>query len=123
MDTPGFSCLKFDFLLPDKLINLFDDIKIFAHGCKYSNCLHNNSEKGICHVVDNLDKINYSRYQSYLSFLNESLEYKKEISKKSIKEKTFKKTTGGKVLTKLSKKKREDARKTSNQKIKNQGQE
>ena len=30
IDTPGFSCLKFDFLLPDKLIELFEDINLYT---------------------------------------------------------------------------------------------
>lgn len=119
MDTPGFSCLKFDFLLPDKLLDLFDDIKQYAHGCKYSNCLHNAAEKGICTVVDNIDKISQSRYLSYLCFLDESLEYKQKISKRSIKEEDFKKTVGSKIITKISKRKREQSRNISNQQYKN----
>lgn len=117
MDTPGFSCLKFDFLLPDKLINLFDDIKKYSKDCKYSNCLHNEDNKDICSVIYNLDKIDKSRYESYLCFLNESLEYKNKISKQSIKEEELKKETGSKTRTKISKKKREESRKTTNQKL------
>jgi len=82
IDTPGFSCLKFDFLLPDELFNLFDDLKIYKNNCKYANCLHNADNKGICGVVDNLEKIEKTRYESYLYFLDESLEYKKLISKR-----------------------------------------
>jgi len=119
MDTPGFSCLKFDFILPDKLLDLFDDIKSYAQHCKYSNCLHNVQENGVCNVFDNLDKIAKSRYESYLCFLNETLEYKKKISKQSIKKEDFKKNVGSKIITKISKRKREESRNTSNQKFKN----
>ena len=58
VDTPGFSCLKFDFLLPDKLIELFDDIKQYAGICKYVDCLHNNNNDITCGVIQNLEKIN-----------------------------------------------------------------
>lgn len=119
MDTPGFSCLKFDFLLPEKLDDLFDDIKKYSFECKYSNCLHDTKEQGICSVCDNLDKIAQSRYESYLYFLNEALEYKKKISKQSIKKEDNIKKTGTKTITKISKRKRENARNTHNQKIKN----
>lgn len=116
-DTPGFSCLKFDFILPNKLIDLFDDLKKYALNCKYSNCLHDSNLKGICSVVDNLDKIAHSRYQSYLTFLKETLDYKKEISKKSIKQELNHKTTGNQTRVKISKQKRDLSRKTSKQKI------
>lgn len=119
MDTPGFSCLRFDFLLPNKLLELFDDIKEYSYGCKYSNCLHNAKVEGICSVYDNLDKIDKNRYESYLCFLDESLEYKEEISKKSIKQEDFKKESGSKILTKISKKNRQTARNTDKQQWKN----
>lgn len=116
MDTPGFSCLKFDFLLPDELFNLFDDLKVFS-GCKYSNCIHNVSAKGICAVVDNLDKIQISRYESYLEFLNESLSYKDKISKESIKFEKNYKNSGNKTFAKISKNKRDLSRKTLKQNL------
>ena len=118
MDTPGFSCLKFDFLLPTELLNLFDDIKIYAKNCKYSNCYHDVKQENICNVYDNLDKIAPSRYESYLLFLKESLEYKEHISKRSIKEEKFNKNVGNKTLTKVSKRKRQNSRNTFNQNIK-----
>ena len=109
MDTPGFSCLKFDFLLPEELFNLFDDLKIYSD-CKYSNCNHDTKERGICSVVDNLDKIETTRYKSYLEFLKESTAYRDKISKNSIKiEKNFK-NSGNKTLAKISKKKRDVSR-------------
>ncbi len=117
-DTPGFSCLKFDFLLPDKLLELFDDIKVFAHGCKYCDCMHNNMNDFSCNVINNLDKIDKKRYESYLLFLNESLEYKNLISKRSIKNEALNKNTGNKMQTKISKRKRELSRNITKQQIK-----
>lgn len=118
MDTPGFSCLKFDFLLPDKLIELFDDINQFAHNCKYSDCKHDNQNDLTCEVIKNLDKIDESRYKSYLMFLEESLEYKELISKRSIKDEAKNKNVGNRISVKISKRKRDSSRNTSKQKIK-----
>ena len=115
-DTPGFSCLKFDFILPNKLVELFDDLKKFKN-CKFSDCIHNSKDLGICGIVDNLDKIEKTRYESYLLFLEETLEYKKTISKRSIKKELLNKNVGSRVVTKISKRKRQSARNTLNQKI------
>ena len=118
IDTPGFSCLKFDFLLPDELLNLFDDIKIYAKNCKYCDCLHDVNAAGVCGVFDNLDKIKKSRYESYLCFLKESLEYKEMISKRSIKNEGFNKKIGNRIGVKISKRKRDASRNTTKQKVK-----
>ncbi len=123
IDTPGFSNLKFDFLLPDKVIDLFDDLKIYSNECKYSDCLHNVNQKGICCVYDNLDKIEISRYESYLAFLAEAIEYRELISKRSIKEETFNKKTGHRISLKISKRKRMVSRNTQKQKIKEEDNE
>ncbi len=117
IDTPGFSCLKFDFLLPEDLIDYFDDMKIYKDYCKYSDCLHDINENGICAVVDNLDKIDDSRYKSYLTFLQEAIKYKEEISKKSIKKELHSKNTGSKIYTKISKRKRDLSRNVQKQRL------
>lgn len=118
IDTPGFSNLKFDFILPIELINLFEDIKKFEGKCKYANCLHDVSQNGICSIFDNLDKISPTRYESYLCFLDECKSYKKEISSRSIKVEDYKKQSGNKTVTKISKRKRELSRNNYKQKIK-----
>ena len=118
IDTPGFSNLQFDFILPDKLIDYFPDIAKYKGGCKYSDCLHDTGKEGICSIVDNLNNIDITRYQSYLTYLEECKIYKKEISNKSIKEEQFKKQTGTRITTKISKQKRLSARNTAKQRIK-----
>lgn len=118
MDTPGFSCLKFDFLLPEELINLFDDIKKYANNCKYCDCLHDVGEDNICSVYDNLDKIEKTRYESYINFLQEAKEYKELISKRSIKKEDTNKKTGDRISVKISKRKRDVSRNTAKQKFK-----
>ena len=118
IDTPGFSNLKFDFMQPNKLAELFDDFIPYIKNCKYSNCLHNVNEKNICSLYDNLDKIDESRYKSYLSFLDECLEYKEKISKRSIKHEDYKKESGSNTFVKISKRKRIQSRNTLKQNIK-----
>ena len=123
MDTPGFSNLKFDFLLPEKIIDLFEDIKLYSGKCKYANCLHNVCQEGICSIFDNLDKIDKSRYESYLLFLNEALQYRELISKRSIKEESLNKKIGNRTGLKISKRKRAVSRNTEKQKIKGENNE
>lgn len=118
IDTPGFSCLKFDFLLPEKIIELFDDLTKFKKDCKYSDCLHDVNINGVCSIYDNLDKIVASRYKSYLTFLEEAKEYKELISKRSIKNEGFNKKIGNRLGIKISKRKRTASRNTEKQKIK-----
>ena len=51
-------------------------------------------------------------------FLNESLEYKELISKRSIKDESKNKNVGNRISVKISKRKRDASRNTSKQKIK-----
>ena len=120
-DTPGFSNLKFDFILPKDLDVLFDDIYYFAANCKYSDCLHIKGEEhssGCC-VLENLDKINPQRYKSYLEFLKEARDYKHKVTYSGTKEEKSKKITHGAQRAKISKAKRESSRNTQRQKMKN----
>ena len=67
VDTPGFSNLKFDFLMPNELDLLFEEIAKYKKECKFPDCLHL-TESG-CAVKENLDKIDETRYQSYKEFV------------------------------------------------------
>ena len=116
LDTPGFSCLKFDFIMPQDLIKYFDDLRKYGP-CKYSNCLHEKNQKGACSILDNLDKIESTRYESYLLFLEEAKQYKEKISKKSIKTETCHKNSGSRIYTKISKRNRAVARNVQKQKL------
>jgi ribosome biogenesis GTPase len=70
IDTPGFSNLKFDFLLPQEISGLFEE---FPRGkCKFSDCLHLN-ETG-CAVRGYVSE---SRYNSYVTFVEEARAYKR----------------------------------------------
>ncbi len=81
VDTPGFSNLKFDFLLPQEVGGLFEE---FAQGqCKFSDCLHINEDG--CAVRGNVQQ---SRYDSYLQFVEEARVYKEKIRTTSTKNET-----------------------------------
>ena len=121
IDTPGFSNLKFDFILPKDLDTLFEDIYKFAKKCKFSDCLHiegDEHSKG-CAVLENLEKINSERYKSYLEFLKEARDYKQKVTYGSQKEEETKKHTHGENKAKISRVKRRSARNTQRQIMKN----
>lgn len=117
VDTPGFSNLKFDFLIPTEVDELFDEIKQYKPYCKFADCLHN-TEKG-CAVLENIENIDISRYESYLAFVEEAKEYKERIKysgTKKERESNFK-NHNNKISVKISAKKREKARNTQKQHI------
>ena len=115
IDTPGFSNLKFDFILPKDVDFLFDEIYQYKDKCKYSDCLHIN-ETG-CEVLKNIDNIDYSRYESYLEFVKEAFEYKERIKYNGLKTETHKKYHNEKSIVKISDKKRQGGRNTQKQKL------
>jgi len=69
IDTPGFSYLKFDNMLPEEIDNIFDEIVKFSKHCYYSNCLHLHEDG--CNVLVNIEKIADYRYESYKIFIKE----------------------------------------------------
>lgn len=119
VDTPGFSQLRFDFMLPHELSDYFEEIKQYKNGCKFNNCLHDESQnESTCNVIRNIESINLSRYESYLAFLEETKEHKTRVTYESTKIESSTKSTGGALRAKISSKKRTAGRNTSNQKIK-----
>lgn len=115
VDTPGFSNVKFDFILPADVDLLFDDIAQFRDDCKYSDCLHINEDE--CNVLNNIDKIDPTRYESYLAFIDEAKEYKERIKYEGKKQENNKKFVHNKHIAKISEKKRQSARNTLKQNI------
>ncbi len=113
VDTPGFSHLRFDFLMPAEISDLFSEISNFKSGCKFKDCLHE-SEVG-CNVLENLDKIDETRYKSYLQFLKEAKEYKTKVTYGGTKTESKSKTVHNRTVTKISSKKRQTSRKKENQ--------
>ena len=115
VDTPGFSNVKFDFILPADVDLLFDDIAQFRDGCKYSDCLHINEDG--CSVLANLDKIDLSRYESYRAFVEEAKEYKERIKYQGKKKEDFKKIINDREVAKISGKKRQSSRNNMKQQL------
>lgn len=76
IDTPGvkgFGTIEFD---PYEVAHFFPEIFKVSHDCRYSNCTHTH-EPG-CAVLDAIEdnRIARSRYNSYLSILNEDVNNK-----------------------------------------------
>lgn len=115
IDTPGFSNLRFDFIMPNQVDELFDEINKYKSGCKFKDCLHGQEEG--CNVLEHIDEIDLSRYQSYLSFVNEAKEYKEKVKYQGTKVETTQKESLNKKVAKISAKKRESSRKTLKQSI------
>lgn len=115
VDTPGFSNVKFDFLLPKDVDLLFDEISQYSKNCKYSDCLHKNEDG--CAVLQNIEKIDSTRYESYIEFVNEAIEYKERIKYNGTKKETSHKIKDNKIQAKISGKKRQASRNTQKQMI------
>lgn len=115
IDTPGFSNLKFDFIMPNQVDELFDDIKKYKNECKFKDCLHVQEEG--CSVLEHIDDIDLSRYQSYISFVQEAKEFKEKVKYQGTKKETAQKETLNKKIAKISAKKRELSRKKLKQEI------
>ena len=103
--------------LNSEVDELFDEIKQYKSYCKFSDCLHD-KEAG-CAVIEHIENIDLSRYQSYLSFVNEAKEYKERVKisgTKHERETNFK-HHNDKMTVKISAQKRQSARNTLKQNI------
>lgn len=115
VDTPGFSNIKFDFLMPQNVDSLFDEISKYKKQCKFSNCLHIN-EAG-CEVLKHIEEIDETRYRSYIEFVSEAIEYKEHIKYNGQKRETSQKFKNNKNQAKISERKRQASRNTRRQNI------
>ena len=115
VDTPGFSNLKFDFILPLDVDKLFPEIYKYRDKCKFQDCLHINETD--CCVKDNLDKIDETRYQSYLEFVEEANSYKEKIKYQGTKTESTHKKHNDNIAVKISSRKRQSARNTLRQNV------
>ena len=115
VDTPGFSNVKFDFILPADVDLLFDEMLPYRDFCKYADCLHIREDG--CNVLENIDKIDETRYESYLEFVKEAEIYKEKVKYEGRKEENSKKLVHNKHIAKISEKKRQSARNTLKQRI------
>lgn len=115
VDTPGFSNLKFDFLLPLDVDNLFVEMVPYKGLCKYQDCLHINETD--CAIKAHIGEIDETRYESYITFVEEAKEYKEKVKYQGVKTESSHKQTHDKVTVKISSRKRQSARNTQKQNI------
>jgi ribosome biogenesis GTPase len=115
VDTPGFSNLKFDFILPHDVDKLFPEINKYRSDCKFQDCLHIN-ELG-CAVKTHIDEIDETRYKSYLEFVEEAREYKDKVKYQGTKTESAHKKQNDNITVKISSRKRQSARNTLRQKM------
>ncbi len=115
VDTPGFSNVRFDFILPSNVDLLFDEMLKYREFCKYSDCLHINEDG--CAVLEHIENIDATRYESYVEFIAEALEYKQKVKYNGVKKETSQKFKNNKVQVKISDKKRKASRNTQKQMI------
>lgn len=114
-DTPGFSHLKFDSIMPEDVGQYFSDISELAQKCKYNNCLH--LEEDGCNVLEHLDNLEPYRYESYRGFVFEAIDNKEKNTSQSQKKEGKTKVSGGKKVVKIGAKSREKSRKVSKQSL------
>ena len=115
VDTPGFSHLKFDFLLPNEVDLLFDEIAKYKPFCKFQDCLHLSETD--CSVKEHMDEIDETRYRSYAEFVAEAMEYKERVKYQGTKTESSHKQQHNKTAVKISSRKRMEARNTQKQNI------
>ena len=83
VDTPGFSNLKFDFILPNEVDLLFSEMAQYKGLCKFQDCLHINETD--CAIKAHLGEIDETRYESYIAFVEEAKEYKEKVKYQGVK--------------------------------------
>ena len=115
VDTPGFSNLKFDFILPIDVDKLFAEIYKYKSECKFQDCLHIN-ELG-CSVIEHIKEIDETRYQSYIEFVEEARSYKEKVKFQGIKTESTQKKHNDDIVVKISSRKRQSARNTLKQNL------
>lgn len=115
VDTPGFSNAKFDFMLPQDVDLLFAEMIPYRDFCKYGDCLHINEDG--CGVLEHINDIDDSRYESYIEFVSEAMEYKERIKFNGRKKETAQKINNNRIHVKISEKKRQASRNTQKQQI------
>ncbi|MEG2813515.1 MAG: ribosome small subunit-dependent GTPase A [Oscillospiraceae bacterium] len=74
-DTPGFGTIeveKYDIIKKDKLELCFKEFKPYLNNCKFTGCSHT-CEKG-CAIIEalNMEKIEKTRFESYVSMYNDA---------------------------------------------------
>ena len=119
-DTPGFSLLKFDKVLPAAIEATFPELQKFKGQCGFEDCLH--QDEPDCAVLADPGNIAPSRLASYKAMIAEASQYAQEIKSSSQKEDYGTKIKHGKnqqdvQIMRLKAKSREGSRKTLRQEL------
>jgi ribosome biogenesis GTPase len=115
-DSPGFSYLKFDTVLPQALEKAFPDFEPYRGECRFDDCLH--LDESGCAV-----SIATSRYENYRQFQQEAALYAEEMQARSQKETYGYKTLSQKgkgpdlKILRLKEKQRDGSRRTQKQQL------
>jgi ribosome biogenesis GTPase len=120
-DTPGFSNLRLNYVLPEQIEAVFREFAPYRADCDFSDCLHLDEEG--CAVLTNRDKIADTRYLSYKDLITEARQYEETVRASSQKEEFGYKTLDRKGkdsvrILRLKEKDRDASRKTLKQQVK-----
>ena len=100
---------------------MFEDIYDFAGKLRNVNIAKGNFRFApviyLEAALENIDKIDDTRYESYLAFIDEAKEYKERVKYEGKKQEHSKKVVHNKEIAKISGKKRQSARNTLRQQI------
>ena len=101
--------------MPNEVDLLFNEMAQYKGLCRFQDCLHINETD--CKIKAHIGEIDESRYESYLAFVEEALEYKEKVKYQGGKKESTHKNTHDKTAVKISSRKRQSARNTQKQNI------
>lgn len=70
-DTPGFSQLELDGVLPRQLGHYFPEFESYAAHCRFNGCMHRSEPGCAVKAASEAEELSSVRYSSYLVILNE----------------------------------------------------
>ncbi|MFY9177558.1 MAG: ribosome small subunit-dependent GTPase A [Caldicoprobacterales bacterium] len=79
VDTPGFSTMNMNEVMPEDLSYLYPDFIDYIHQCRFNGCMHD-KEPG-CMIKEAVAEgsISQGRYDRYIRILNELREFRRNI--------------------------------------------
>ncbi len=80
VDTPGFNRKKLPAIFPEQLGKSFPEIRKLVHKCKFNDCSHR-EEPGCAVRLEIGSTIPETRYQHYVDFYNELVEFERSFYK------------------------------------------
>ena len=71
MDTPGYTLLNLNHLMPEETAYLFKDFRPYLGKCRFNDCMHDKEpDCAVRDAVQNGD-IQLERYNNYIKLLSE----------------------------------------------------